>query len=167
MITLATTKDIQDIATLYKSSWQNTYKELVPDDYLQSLSTKEIQTKWQLFLADAHTSPNIYLYRDHNQLLLGFIAIKQDRHIGEIYALYVAKEAKGKGIGTLLFQTAMTYFETLRIGQVRIWVMQKNYPAVAFYQHLGGILEQTRTSTFDTYTVIDEAYRFDVFLSNT
>ena len=58
---------------------------------------------------------------------LGFLA----RRGGEVSALYLAPEARGKGLGKALLEEAKA------LGHLQLWAFQANHRARAFYQREG------------------------------
>ena len=90
----ATSSHIPSVARLYVDSWRITYKELVPDAYLNNLSYKQSAEKWSLFLTDP--SHFILLAIDERGEIGGFSAGKPHLFSAEIYALYVCKEVQSQ-----------------------------------------------------------------------
>lgn len=163
MITRLTEDALQAVAALYVDGWQQTYQNLVPQTYLDSLTIGDAYKKWALFLQHPTEKTSIYGSYDQNGTLVGFIAIRvvmPDQ--GEVYALYLDPIAKGKGLGKQLIHQAMIELKAQGCQEMLIWVMKANQPAVQFYQHLGGQLAYHRMSELDGVAVEDEAYRWDL-----
>lgn len=161
MITRLTKDNLMDVAILYVDSWQQTYQHLLPQTYLDTLNTQDALNKWTSFLQHIIEKPTIYGTYDCNGKLLGFVALRNvTPYQGEVYALYLASETKGQGLGRTLVEQAKSHFIAEGCHEMLIWVMKANQPAVQFYQHLGGQLIQNRMSEFDDVLVEDEAYRW-------
>ena len=59
-------------------------------------------------------------------------------HKAFIWGMYVAPEARGQGVGTLLLEHALSYAEsTLHTRQVNLGVNTRNTAAIALYKKLG------------------------------
>ena len=61
---------------------------------------------------------------------------EKTRHRGEIWGVYVAPEARGKGFGRRLMEHVLDHARG-RVLQVHLSVTTTNTPAVALYEHLG------------------------------
>lgn len=61
---------------------------------------------------------------------------QKTRHRGDIWGVYVAPEARGKGVGRLLLEHVLEHARD-RVEQVHLSVTTTNAPAVALYEHLG------------------------------
>ncbi|WVE34084.1 GNAT family N-acetyltransferase [Priestia megaterium] len=160
----ATSSHIPSVARLYVESWRITYKELVPDAYLNNLSYKQSAEKWSLFLTDP--SHFILLAIDERGEIVGFSAGKPHLSSAEIYALYVCKEVQSQGIGHLLFSHSVKEFADQQYTSMIIWAMKKNKKATQFYKRLGGKKILNRTSQFGETKVEDEAYGWERLPSN-
>ncbi|MDN3362790.1 GNAT family N-acetyltransferase [Priestia megaterium] len=160
----ATSSHIPSVARLYVDSWRITYKGLVPDAYLNSLSYKQSAEKWSFFLIEP--SHFILLAIDEREKIVGFSAGKPHLSGAEIYALYVCKEVQNQGVGHLLFFHSVKEFTDQHYTSMIIWAMKKNKKAVQFYKKLGGKKILNRTSQFGETKVEDEAYGWERLPSN-
>lgn len=114
-------------------SWQETYPGLVDAGYLSRLTLEKCQNS-------AHRWPDNTLIAELNGKIVGFACYgnSQERDMpgcGEVYAIYVLKEAQGLGLGRKLMDAAverLTQFNT-----VFLWVLKGNEPAIGFYSHYG------------------------------
>jgi ribosomal protein S18 acetylase RimI-like enzyme len=61
---------------------------------------------------------------------------EKTRHRGDIWGVYVAPEARGKGIGRRLLEHVIDHARG-RVRQVHLSVTTTNAPAVALYEYLG------------------------------
>ena len=68
----------------------------------------------------------------------GFRQLEREktRHRGDIWGVYVAPEARGKGVGRRLLEHVLEHARG-RVEQVHLSVTTTNTPAVALYEHLG------------------------------
>ncbi|WP_406866920.1 N-acetyltransferase family protein [Priestia megaterium] len=160
----ATSSHIPSVARLYVDNWRITYKGLVPDAYLNSLSYKQSAEKWSFFLTEP--SHFILLAIDEREKIVGFSAGKPHLSGAEIYALYVCKEVQNQGVGHLLFFHSVKEFTDQHYTSMIIWAMKKNKKAVQFYKKLGGKKILNRTSQFGETKVEDEAYGWERLPSN-
>ena len=65
--------DIDNIAKLYISNWKETYKGLLPEDYLNSLTKEYAVEKWNKYLKNKN---HIFVAYEGNEFL-GFVASKK------------------------------------------------------------------------------------------
>ena len=100
--------DIDKIAKLYISNWKETYKGLLPEDYLNSLTKEYAVEKWNKYLKNKN---HIFVAYEGNEFL-GFVASKKDdNEEGYWYldSLHITKNSRGKGIGTKLIYRVGQY----------------------------------------------------------
>ena len=133
--------DATGIAQVHVKSWIETYKGLVPDDYLATLSVAEKSKIWKELLSQPAPNSRTFVATLDNQIV-GFVSGGEAREkthgfTGELYAIYLLKEQQGKGIGKALFQTLTDYLKKLGITSMFLWVLRDN-KTVAFYKAMGG-----------------------------
>lgn len=144
MIRDALPTDALGIAQVHVRSWQQAYRELLPSDFLDSLSAT--LSRREAYWRDALTRrEGDLLVAEMDGQVVGWIAVgtcrDEDRsgaEWGEVQAIYVLADLWGKGIGTALWQAgARRLFEQGHSGLL-LWVLAENARALRFYQRLGG-----------------------------
>lgn len=135
----ATQKEAADIAQIHFTSWQVTYADLLPKDYVsQDNSLAQKRQMWPSIID--HPSVDVWLAQNTQGLSVGFIAICVTSHGYEITTLYVLPDYQSMGVGSRLMQTALDYIHlTNRHAQVYLWVLDTNISAIRFYQACGFI----------------------------
>ncbi len=139
LIRLATEQDAVGIAHVHVQSWRTTYAGLVPEEYLANLDEAQRAVLWSEWLA---TDVKVYVAEAQGKIV-GFASGGPMREAlqtydGEVYALYLLKEAQGQGIGTaLLYELAGALLDEGFISMA-VWVLEKN-PAMAFYVKSGAL----------------------------
>lgn len=109
IIRKANQKDAQAILDVNIKSWQDTYKDILPSDYLDNLCSdpndykKAVEKNKQKI----KTNHNFYV-AEVNGKIVGFCSFGSSKKdikslAGEIYALYVDENYHGLGIGKELF----------------------------------------------------------------
>ena len=58
-----------------------------------------------------------------------------DSGAGEVFAIYLLKEAQGLGLGRKLMDATLSRLD--RRSPVMLWVLENNDPAIGFYEHYG------------------------------
>ena len=91
MVRPATADDAREIARVHIASWRSTYEEMVPRDFLDSLSEAGYTERWTR-IVDAG-STRVYV-AEHDGELVGFASGGRERagesgYRGELYAIYV------------------------------------------------------------------------------
>lgn len=134
--------DAHTIAAVHVESWKTTYEGIMPAEYLAQLNVSEKAQLWQRGLNQPKHS--IFVVEEEENVC-GFISGGKNRatqgkeaeYEGEIYAIYLLKEAQGKGYGTKLVAALMDDFQREGIRSIVVWVLADN-PSRRFYERLGG-----------------------------
>ena len=139
LIRKAKVEDAKGIAKVHVDSWRTTYKGIVPDTFLESLSYEKRELIWEKGITENH----VYIAEDENGQVIGFSTGGKERtgkyeaYTGELYAIYLLKEYQGQGIGRLLFQAVVEDLKDNNFNSMLIWAIEEN-PACLFYEALGG-----------------------------
>jgi ribosomal protein S18 acetylase RimI-like enzyme len=152
--------DIKGISRVYVDSWRTTYRGLVPDDYLDELSYKDAEKRWNDFLNNEN-EPFIYVAINDTGKIIGFASgksIDEKNYDGELYSLYLLQECRGLGVGRQLISAIVMQFKDKGIYSMMVWVMNQNKSGLGFYERMGGKEYNYRTSTFGETVVRDVAY---------
>ena len=156
----ASKEDIKVVSRVYVDSWRNTYRGLVPDDYLDTLSYEEAEKKWIDFFNNEN-EPFIYIAINDAGRIIGFASgksIDEENFGGELYSLYLLQASRGLGIGRHLVSGIAKHFKEKGIYSMMVWVMKQNEFGLGFYERMGGKEYIHRTSMFGVTIVEDVAY---------
>jgi GNAT superfamily N-acetyltransferase len=135
--------DIDAVAALHVRSWQVGYAGIVPADVLDALDPARFagRRRTQSVPPGAHT-----VVADDAGTVVGFASFgpyrmppppdTYDRSAGELYAIYVAPDRWGSGIGRLLIATARAALAS-DYPAMRLWVLEENHRARRFYERAG------------------------------
>lgn len=132
-------EDMDAKAYVHWKSWQETYPGLVDEEYLSRLTLEKCQDM-------ARRWPSNIVVAELDGKIVGFSGYGPCRNpgcegLGEVFSIYILKEAQGLGIGRKLMDAAM---EKLKgFDTVVIWVLKGNDHAFAFYEHYGFRFEGT------------------------
>lgn len=136
-------KDARGIAEVHVASWLTTYKGIVPDQYLASLSIDEQELRWQGIIEASETKKWVFVAENNAGEIVGFISGGANRfpdefpeYDGELYAIYLLKAYQGQGIGSDLFKAFVRKLEADQMKRMIVLVLAKN-DARYFYQRLG------------------------------
>jgi len=137
----ATLRDANAIAEIHVAAWQAAYAELMPEDYLKSMTLEKRLAYWRD--AIEFSEPQLLVAAEGEQLA-GFVGFDRSRDKGtrstdgEIWALYVAPAHWGKGAGLALWDGAREGLKEEGCTQVTLWVLLRNERALRFYEHAAG-----------------------------
>lgn len=134
----AVNEDIDNIAELYISNWKETYRELLPENYLNSLTQENGVKKWFKYLEDGN---NIFVIYEED-VFLGFVASKKDEDEENCWyldSLHITKISRGKGIGTKLIYAVGQYALKSGYESMSICIVRGNDNAKRIYEKLGAV----------------------------
>ncbi|MEW5570140.1 GNAT family N-acetyltransferase [Rossellomorea marisflavi] len=127
--------DAGGIAAVHVGSWQSTYRGIVSDRYLDSLSVEEKKVKWEGILSEDH---HTLVCTTKDGLVVGFASVGRERsgeYEGELYAIYLLREYQGRGIGRELFSRSISSLKALGFQDMFIWVLRENSSKTFYYSY--------------------------------
>ena len=142
MIRPATVQDAAAIASIQARAWRHGYAEIVEPDQMPDVSRTEPWWRERLVQGDADA-----LVFDQDGALAGFAVAGADRwggEEGELYAIYVDPPAQGAGVGSALLAAAVEALRDGGFAAARLWVLEANGLARAFYERHGWRLDDGR-----------------------
>ena len=137
----ASARDAKAIAEIHVATWQATYQDLMPEDYLKSMTVEKRQAYWRE--AIEYSEPQL-LVATENDKVVGFVGFDRSRDagtkssVGEIWALYVLPAHWGQGVGVALWDGAREGLKEEGCTQVTLWVLLHNERALRFFEHSAG-----------------------------
>lgn len=142
----ATSDDYKDIALLHARSWQENYRGILSDDYLNHHAVEDRMNLWQNRLTSPSDSQFIYLASSKDQLV-GFTCVLANDHPrwgALLDNLHVAAEWKRKGIGEHLIKASAKWtYGFDPSSPMYLTVFEENTAARRFYERMGGIHTDT------------------------
>ncbi|MFK7907589.1 MAG: N-acetyltransferase family protein [Chitinophagales bacterium] len=142
-IRIATVEDVSTIAQLHAKSWQQHYRGILSDDYLNHQVEEERLQVWTKRFEEARPNQHILLAELNGQAC-GFACVvgNEDPHFGSLLDnIHVSTRLQGQGIGTILLKAAAKWsFENFPDKRFYLLVYQQNGKALQFYQNLGGVI---------------------------
>ena len=137
----AIARDARVIAEIHVATWQAAYADLMPADYLASINVEKRFAFWRE--AIEFSDPQLLVATDGDKVV-GFVGFDRSRDAGsksttgEIWAMYVAPEYWGQGLGLALWDGAREGLKEEGCTQVTLWVLLKNERALRFYEDGAG-----------------------------
>ena len=143
--------DATGIARVHIDSWHDTYRGIVPDEFLDSMDYAQRAERWRQRLdieAGTLSSTLNLVAVDTTGSVVGFISGGRERERavrteGEIYAIYLLPDVKGIGLGRELIRDLVRALEVEGFTSLLVWVLSDN-PSRHFYERLGGIEERRK-----------------------
>jgi ribosomal protein S18 acetylase RimI-like enzyme len=160
MIRTATVGDAPAIARVHVASWLSTYRGLLPDDFLESLSETNYTGRWRRVISEG--TSKVAVAQDGAEVV-GFASGGRERagekgYDGELYAIYVLDAAQRRGFGRELVRAMVEGLRELGLGNMIIWVLRDNRPAREFYERLGGAYVRAQPITIGSATLEEVSY---------
>ena len=161
----ATPADAPAIGRIHVESWRETYRGVLPDRLLQSLSALVRAAMWQGAL---EREPPVLLFVAQRPSgdLVGFAGGGPCRatslpHDAEVYAIYLLRAARQRGCGRRLMAALAAALHARGFRSVCLWVLRENANARCFYERLGGEVVGERTAVDGEDTFDEVAYGWD------
>ncbi|MDQ0159975.1 ribosomal protein S18 acetylase RimI-like enzyme [Alkalibacillus salilacus] len=142
MIREAEYQDAYAIGIVHVESWKTTYKNIIPDDFLDNMSYERRNDKWKDNIAQ--NDQYVFVAENDDREIVGFGSCgKRDKNTvenaGDLTTIYLLEEYQGRGIGKELFKQLFLQFNELRYNRVFVEVLEGN-DACRFYEHYGAKL---------------------------
>lgn len=137
----ASFKDAAAVATIHVESWQEAYRGLMPQNYLDALNISERQELWEKRLDTPQSDQKTFVIEDENKNeVLGFSSFGRSKDfsdLGEIYAIYIAQQWWRHGLGQQLLTASEAALKEDGYREAILWVLSNNQRAIHFYQQAG------------------------------
>ncbi len=150
MIRKAKENDIETISKIYIDSRRRTYKNILPNDYLNSLTYAQAEKKWTEYLENNNNV--IFVHLDDTGTITSLAASKPYKHIKKCFyldSLHVSPEFQSKGVGkSLIIKTAEFALEN-GYDSMSISFLRGNDKAEKIYQYLGAVYLNDIITYFD------------------
>ena len=152
--------DAAAIADVHVASWRTTYGGVLPVDFLASLDQAGYEERWRRVLEDR--SSRVYVAADGRDVV-GFASGGRERageagFEGELYAIYVLREAQGQGHGRRLVHAVVGGLRELSLRDMIVWVLRDNASARRFYERLGGEYVRSQPITIGSTLLQEISY---------
>ncbi|PEF73681.1 GNAT family N-acetyltransferase [Bacillus pseudomycoides] len=138
----ATLTDASGIAKVHVDSWKTTYKDIMPDAFLQKLSYDQSTDSW---IKNITKEGNyVFVAGNGNGKIIGFADCgkregNQVDNSGDLTPIYLLEEYQGKVIGKQLMVKLFNQFEKLGFNRVFVEVLEDNKTRY-FYEYYGAEL---------------------------
>lgn len=153
-------KDCEAIAKLITVCWNDTYRGLVSDDFLDGLYNNEddrIKNSYDKF--DENDNHQFVLEVDKK--IVGWMNVgdsEEGEEYGEIHAIYILSEYKGFGYGRKLVEEGINEIKSMGFKKMIIGCLDGNN-SNEFYKHIGGKFIKQRM--FERLGMLENVYLFE------
>jgi ribosomal protein S18 acetylase RimI-like enzyme len=158
----ATVADATAIAEAHVATWHETYRGLLPDSYLDSLTPAGREPQWRQILALPNTERCVLVATGAAETIVGFASGGPARgsagYAGEIYTLYLRRAYQGCGLGRALFAALAAQLRDRDNRSLILWVLATNRRARGFYEALGGEPLREQAIIFDGISLREVGY---------
>lgn len=156
-----TKEDCKAIAHVVTVGWNETYKGIVPDYFLEELKTNE-EERANNMLSKFDENNNHQFVLEINNEVVGFVNFgaseDEEYKCGEIIALYIISKYKGLGLGKKLVEAATKELKEMGFNSMIIACLKGN-PSNEFYKHIGGVY--VKDGVFKRLSLPENIYYFE------
>jgi GNAT superfamily N-acetyltransferase len=158
--------DESTVADIHVRAWQEAYRGLIPDEFLDTLEPEDRARSYN-FGSDDPAAPTTLLAvqegEDCGEVILGFVTFCRSRDAdapdhGEIAALYVDPDRYEGGVGRMLMAEARRRLWEAGFTDALLWVLEGNDRAIRFYENEGWTLDGA-TRAEEPYEVVSQVRR--------
>ena len=155
-------KDCKEVAHVVTVAWNETYRGIVSDAFLDNLSSNEEER--------SNRTRNEFDDNDNHQFVLevdnkivGFINVGATddtsfSNCGEIFAIYIINGYKGYGFGKELIEVGKEELKKMGFDKMIIGCLDGN-KSNEFYKHIGG--KYIKTRIFEKLQLPENVYYFE------
>ncbi|MCW3792087.1 GNAT family N-acetyltransferase [Paenibacillus sp. LS1] len=157
--------DAQGIAHVHTESWKTTYRGIVPDDFLDHLTTESRLSQWEKNIRSGEKDQILVVAEQPDGNIVGFACGGKERegklsYDGELYAIYLLKDVQQTGIGQQLATHVVHHLRTLNMKSLILWALERN-SACRFYEKMGGVPVHTQSIRIGGQDLIEVGYGWE------
>jgi ribosomal protein S18 acetylase RimI-like enzyme len=167
MIRTALPSDAKAIAQVHIRSWQDAYRDLMPADYLNSLSTT-LARREAFWSRSIESGESNVVVAELDRQVVGWICMGAGRdeeavvgESGEVMAIYVLAEHWHTGVGLALWEAGVQQLKAQGFQRLTLWVLAGNERAIRFYRRAGCVEEAGSERTLERggVTLVEVRYQ--------
>lgn len=134
-------EDQEGMARIKVDCWQDTYKNIIDQSYLDSLNY-EIQTNKYIDSFDEYKNMVLVAEDVNDHKIIGYSCFSTDANEyadAELISLYIDKNYSRQGVGTSLLRETIKELKKYNKKTMMLWCIKENKNAIKFYEKMGGI----------------------------
>jgi GNAT superfamily N-acetyltransferase len=145
----ALSADCPAVAALHALSWQNTYRGILSDEYLDHHIVDDRRDLWEARFTKFDQRMHHVAVAVEDDVIIGFVCVLLDEEpeFGALLDnLHVAPDRHRNGAGRRLMASAAHWVAAMQPDwAMHLWVYEQNLKTVAFYRSAGGENVDQRT----------------------
>jgi len=160
LIRRATLDDVSVCAQIHIQAWQETYRGIIPDSYLDIVDLSKRASMWKKIIENK----NIFNFVAEIEEVgvVGYLTGGKNRSsffpdYGEIMGIYLLKEYHHKGIGQTLFNFGLRVLRENGYKKVSLWVLKENSTCI-FYSKMKGYTDKEQEIEIAGKKLLEIAY---------
>jgi GNAT superfamily N-acetyltransferase len=156
--------DADGIARAHVSSWNESYRGILPDDVLDRVDVGQRVATRRRILRDQSIFQLVAYDVTHGDIVGFCDAGSSRRHAqygGELYAIYLVHHAKRHGLGGEMVARVRAWLAASDRQSMVAWVLDNNQHARRFYEALGGRAASRASSRVGGFPVVELSYVWD------
>ncbi len=129
-----------EISKIYESSWKYAYKDIIPQNYLDSIEAGQ----WADNIYKAGLKSLVLIEGGRIIGTASFCKSRWEEYndYGEVVSIYFRPDYIGKGYGRLLLNRCIEELKQCGYKKVLLWVLEDNHRARKFYEKNGFICSE-------------------------
>lgn len=146
----ANVTDAEGIARVHVDCWRTTYKDIVPEEFLNKLS---YENRTQMWIQNISNETNYVFVAERDGKIVGFTDGGKEKsgeypgYMADITTLYILEEFQGLGMGRQLLQQVFLKLKENNMTSALVWVLEDN-PSKYFYEAMGAkVIENQKDIT--------------------
>jgi ribosomal protein S18 acetylase RimI-like enzyme len=164
VVRLADRNSAPELAVVHRAAAHTAYAHIFPPDAAPP-SYEEDVAKWAHWLGPDWDDGRRAYVAETARGTVGVVLAgpdPDDPRVGHVARLYVDPEHWGRGIGTLLYSTAVRDLVDRRFPQATLWVLEHNRTVREWYERLGWRPSGRRRTTYAPAGIEDLQYRLSL-----
>lgn len=161
-IRAAAPADAAAIARVRVEAWRATYRGLIPDPYLDSLSIDDSTRFWQRILDAGSPHAWVRVADEGGEIVAFASGNRREPPVhgfgAELSAVYVRADRQRAGLGRRLVGAVTAAAREAGADGLIVFVIAGNKPARAFYDNLGAELLLEQPFEWDGIPLVEAAY---------
>ncbi len=154
-------KDIEQVAKIITDDWKIAYRGIIDDEYLDSLNYKDreerIRSKYQKQKSIVYVEEGVV--KGYSRF---GINRDEEKNLGELYALYIKPDERGKGIGGRLLKETARILKKRGYKEMILWCLEKNKNGRSFYEKMEGKLYNKRNIEIGNKEYGEVCYKYNL-----
>lgn len=162
LIRRARPQDALRIAEIRVESWQQTYKGLIPDNYLNNMRVEDSAVMWEKVLEAASDAACTFVL-EVNGDICGFasgitLAESKEGFDAELTGVYVLPQVQRSGVGRRLVSKVAATLAQAGATNLLVWVLAEHRAGRDFFEAIGGQLKAEKLFDWDEFELKEVGY---------